>query len=297
MDFEIFKQLNFLKKSKNGLSQSSETTSNETVAEHLSEYPDHSELLKIKKQNVRLKSQVKQLKTKLDNTRYNNAKFIALLVHDLRSPFNTIKGFLQLLKEKLGPGEDKKNEYLEYASASAKKTLNLINSLENWAIEQNNGEYFNPVKINVSELFAESIENLDFLAKPKQIKIYDCVDPDLMVFADYQMVKAILRNLIDNAIKFTEGGSTITLSGSDSGQDVKITVKDGGRGMSGETQKNLFKDPFQSTNDSCKENGSCLGLFLCKEFVKLHGGTIKVESEPGKGSKFTFTLPHKNNFY
>jgi signal transduction histidine kinase len=296
MDLEIFKQFNFLKKSKSDVANSSETTSNETVSEDHSEYPDHSEFLEIKRQNERMRNQVKQLKAKLYRTRYNNAKFIALIAHDLRSPFNTITGFLQLLKEEMGPDEGKKGDYIQYASESAEKTLNLIDSLQNWALNQNNEQYFNPVKINLSELFAELIGSIDFLAKPKQIKISDYADPELVIFADYLMIKTILRNLIDNAIKFTDRGSTISLSGSDCGQEVEIEVKDAGKGMSGETQKNLIKDPFHSKNDSCNENGSCLGLFLCKEFVEEHGGTMQVESEPGKGSKFKFTLPNKYNF-
>ena len=291
MDFEIIKQFNFLKKSKNDFSKSSHTTSNESVTEQQSEYSDNSELLKIKKQNARLKNQVRQLKTILDNTRDNNAKFIALIAHDLRSPFHAITGALGLLKE----NKEADKHYIQYVYESAKNTLNLINSLQNWAIAQNNGEYFNPVKINLSDLFKELIENIESSAKQKQIKFYDYVDSDLNIEADSQMVRAILRNLIDNAMKFTDCGGTISLTGSDRGQVVEITVKDTGKGMTEEMQKNLFKNPFNLTQGSRNESGASLGLFFCKEFVEVHGGKINVESKPDKGSEFKFTLPFKTN--
>lgn len=295
MDLEIIKQIIFPKKPKNGFSKSSETASIETDPEHHLEYPGNSELLNVKEQNARLKNQVEQLKTKLDNTRENNAKFIAIMAHDLRSPFNVIIGTLKLLKENIGADENKQYHYIKDVFKSAKNTLNLIDNLQNWAIVQNNRKYFNPVKINLSELFAELIESIDFLAKPKQIKLDGFVDPNLHIFADPQLIKAILRNLIDNAIKFTDSRGTISLRGSDFGHEVEITVKDTGKGMSGETQKNLFKNPFNSTNGSSNESESHLGLFLCKEFVKVHGGSIKVKSEPGKGSEFKITLPYKTN--
>ncbi|MBS3770867.1 MAG: HAMP domain-containing sensor histidine kinase [Bacteroidales bacterium] len=296
MDFEIIRQFNFLKKPKNGFSKSSDTTSNNgSVSEQHSEYQHNSELLKIKKQNVRLKNRVRQLKTKLENTRDNNAKFIGLIAHDLRSPFNAIIGALELLKENKGADEKEKDHYIQHVYESAKNTLNLIDSLQDWAIAQNNEEYFNPVKINLSELFAELIENIEFSAKQKQIKLCDYVDPNLNITADPQMVRAILRNLIDNAIKFTDNGGTVALTGSDRGQVFEITVNDTGKGISEEIQKQLFKNPFNSEQESCNENGASLGLFLCREFVEVHGGTIKVESEPGRGSKFKFTLPYKTN--
>jgi len=295
MDFEIIKQFNFLKKPQNGFSKSLDTASNESVSEQHSEYPDHSESLKIKKQNVRLKNQVRQLKTKLENTRDNNAKFIALIAHDLRSPFNAIIGALELLKKNKGADEKEKDHYIQHVYESAKNTLNLIDNLQDWAIAQNNEEYFNPVKINLSELFAELIKNIKFSAKQKQIKLYDYVDPNLNITADPQMVRAILRNLIENAIKFTDSGGTIALTGADRGQVVEITVNDTGEGISEEIQQKLFKNPFDSEQESCNESGASLGLFLCKEFVEVHGGTIKVESEPGRGSKFKFTLPYKTN--
>ncbi|MFO8235475.1 MAG: HAMP domain-containing sensor histidine kinase [Bacteroidales bacterium] len=295
MDLEIIKQIISLKKPKNGSSKSSETASIETLPEYHSEYPDNSELMNIKKQNARLKNQVEQLKTKLDNTRDNNAKFIALIAHDLRSPLNVITGTLKLLKEDIGPDKHKQDYYIKDVFESAENTLNLIDNLQNWAIVQNNRKYFNPVKINLSELFTELIESIDFLAKPKQIKLENFVDPDLNILADPQLIKAILRNLIDNAIKFTDSEGTISLWGSDRGKDVEITVKDTGKGISWETQKNLFNNAFQAINGSRNKGGAHLGLFLCKEFVKVHGGTIKVEREPGKGSEFKFTLPYNTN--
>ena len=107
------------------------------------------------------------------------------------------------------------------------------------------------------------------------------------------MVKTILRNLISNAIKYTNINGEIVINASELKQYVEVAVKDNGVGISAENQKKLFKiDNFHSTPGTHDERGTGLGLLLCKEFVELHGGIIRIESEAGKGSKFTFTLPH-----
>ena len=107
------------------------------------------------------------------------------------------------------------------------------------------------------------------------------------------MVKTILRNLINNAIKYTNINGEITINASELKQFVEVTVKDNGIGISADNKKKLFKiDTFHSTPGTHDEKGTGLGLLLCKEFVELHGGNIRIESEAGKGSRFAFTLPH-----
>jgi signal transduction histidine kinase len=113
------------------------------------------------------------------------------------------------------------------------------------------------------------------------------------VAADLQMVKTILRNLISNAIKYTNINGEIIINACELKKYVEVTVKDNGVGISVENQRKLFQiDSFHSTPGTKDEKGTGLGLLLCKEFVELHGGNIRIESEPGKGSRFAFTLPH-----
>jgi signal transduction histidine kinase len=119
------------------------------------------------------------------------------------------------------------------------------------------------------------------------------IDPGLNVVADLQMVKTILRNLISNAIKYTNDNGEITINALENKRDVEVIVKDNGVGISSENQRKLFKiEAFHSTPGTHDEKGTGLGLLLCKEFVELHGGNIRLESEPDKGTRFAFTLPH-----
>jgi signal transduction histidine kinase len=107
------------------------------------------------------------------------------------------------------------------------------------------------------------------------------------------MVKTILRNLIGNAIKYTNNGGEITISATEGKRFIEIVVKDNGIGISPEAQRRLYKiHSFHSTTGTNNEKGTGLGLILCREFIEMHGGNIRIESEPGKGSKFKFTLPH-----
>lgn len=251
-------------------------------------------LRELEELNDSLENLVEQSTKKLAQIVDTNTKFISIIAHDLRSPFSSIIGALELLKA--GMNDFKKNEieeFIDIAYNSANSTLSLLDNLLVWAISQNKEKSFNPVKINLYELIVEEIENINFTARQKQIVIHNSIEPDLNINADIQMVKTILRNLISNAVKYTNPGGEITLSASEGERFVEITVKDNGIGISSEAQGNLFKiDSFHSSAGTNNEHGTGLGLLLCIEFVEMHGGNIWIESELGKGSEFKFTLPH-----
>jgi len=142
-------------------------------------------------------------------------------------------------------------------------------------------------------LLKDEIESINTSARQKQITLNHSIAPNLNIAADIQMVRTILRNLISNAIKYTNTGGKITISASERKQYVEIAVKDNGIGISFEALRNLFKiDGFHSKAGTNNEKGTGLGLLLCKEFIEMHGGDIRVESAQGRGSKFIFTLPH-----
>jgi signal transduction histidine kinase len=248
----------------------------------------------MKELNAYLEKLVEQQTMELTEVVATNTKFISIIAHDLRSPFNSILGALELLKEKLDQYNINDIEkYINLASNSANRTLNLLEGLLAWTISQNKEKSFNPVKINLHELLLYEIESINPLATQKQITLNHSIAPYLNVSADLQMVKTILRNLISNAIKYTNTGGEISVSASESKQFVEITIKDNGIGISNKAQRELFKmDAFHSTAGTNNEQGSGLGLLLCKEFVEMHGGNIWIESEPGKGCEFKFTLPH-----
>jgi signal transduction histidine kinase len=267
-----------LKQGKNGSSKSPDMSS--VISDTVKELENHFKLQmqEMEEQNAHLEKLVELRTKELTKVAETNAKYISIIAHDLRSPFCSIILALEFLKE---------------ATHSANKTLDLLDDLLTWAISQNKEKSFNPVKINLSELMTDEIESIHTSAKQKQITLNHSIPPDLNVAADLQMVKTILRNLISNAIKFTNSGGQIRISASEIPPFVDITVRDNGIGISSEAQIKLFRtDGFHSTAGTHNEQGTGLGLLLCKEFVEIHGGNIRIESEPGKGSEFKFTLPH-----
>ena len=252
------------------------------------------QLQKMEQLNAHLENLVDQRTKELAEVVATNAKFISIIAHDLRSPFSSILGVLEILKESLNDYNINEIEkYIDIVSDSANRTLTLLDNLLVWTISQNKEKNFNPVKINQYELLSDEVESNTTLARQKQISLNYSVTPNLHVSADIQMVKTILRNLIGNAIKYTGAGGEITISASEIKQYVEIVIKDNGIGISNDAQRELFKtNSFHSTTGTNNEQGTGLGLLLCKEFVEMHGGYIRIDSKPGKGSKFKFTLPH-----
>jgi signal transduction histidine kinase len=253
------------------------------------------QLKELKERNVHSEELVKQLGEKLIEVVTTNSKFISVIAHDLRSPFHSILGALELVRIKLEDHhyEDDLENYINMAANSAIRTLKLLDELLDWTLSQNAEKSFNPVKINLYELVMTEIVSIGFAAEQKNISLNHSITNNLSVAADIQMIKTVLRNLIGNAIKYTNIGGNVSISASESGQFVEIAVRDNGVGISQEAQKRLFKiDTFHSTPGTDNEKGTGLGLILCKEFIEMHGGKIRIESEPGKGSKFMFSLPH-----
>lgn len=244
--------------------------------------------------NDHLEYMVEQKSKELAQVSATNNKFISIIAHDLRGPFSSLIGVLEILKENLNDFDISEIKNLvNMASGSAHRTLNLLDDLLAWTLSQNKEKNFNPVKINVNELVVFEIESFNTSAFQKQISINHSILPDLHITADLQMVKTVLRNLITNAIKYTNTGGTITLSARKADPFVEISIKDNGVGISSLIHKSLFKiDGYQSTAGTKNEKGTGLGLLLCKEFIETHGGNIWAESVPGKGSEFKFTLPH-----
>lgn len=279
---------------KNGKSKPSDQTTIIVDNKKISDNYFMQKLKETEAHSLHLEMLIQQQKKELTDIITTNNKFISILAHDLRSPFNSILGVLQLVKENLKTYNVSEIErYISIATSSANNTLNLLDNLLVWIVSQHQGENFNPVKIDLHNLLLEEIENLKVSANQKQIKLIESVAPDLYVTADLQMVKTIIRNLITNAIKFTANFGRITVNAIENNKYVEIAIEDNGIGISFEAQKELFKiDSFHSTIGTKNERGGGLGLLICKDFVEMHGGKIWIESEPGKGSEFKFTLPH-----
>ncbi|WP_372795179.1 PAS domain S-box protein, partial [Lutibacter sp.] len=223
-------------------------------------------------------------------------RFISILAHDLKSPFNSILGFLDILKENIRTYEIEKTEkFLNIIYTSAKNTFNLLEDILIWARTNSGKLPFEQQKLKLSDCYEDVIKNLELTAKNKNCSINYFSEEEILVFADSNMLDTILRNLISNAIKFTNENGEISVYAEQDNSTAKITVSDNGVGISPDILSKLFDITEKiSTEGTVGEKGTGLGLLLCKEFIEKHGGKIWVESELGKGSAFKFTLPLYN---
>jgi PAS domain S-box-containing protein len=223
-------------------------------------------------------------------------KFFSIIAHDLRSPFNSFLGFTGMMVEDLPTL--RLDEIQQIALSMRNSATNLFRLLENllqWSQMEQGLIPFNPGMVQLYKIMDENLALVQETFKTKEIKLINETPPGLEVFADRNMLQTVIRNLISNALKFTPKGGNVVLSANDKGdKGVEISIKDSGIGMSRAMVENLFCLDVQTTRAGTEhEPSSGLGLYLCKDFVNKHGGTIWVESEVGKGSTFHFTLPGK----
>ena len=237
--------------------------------------------------------QIDQLNKELERLNSDKDRFIAILSHDLKSPFTAILGFLELLTTGLRKYSlDQIESHLNTINDATKNTFNLLQDLLMWTRAHSGKIPFNPEKISLKDKFDNVMLLMMPAAAAKNIKVeYDAPD-NIKVFADKDMLKTILRNLVSNAIKFTHKGGTIKVSAVRENGNTIISVADNGVGIKTDEMNKIFDIskilPSSGTNG---EKGSGLGLLLCKEFVETHGGRIWFTSEYGKGSDFRFSLP------
>jgi signal transduction histidine kinase len=225
----------------------------------------------------------------------NNDKnlFISILAHDLRSPFTVILGCSELLLENIHHYNiDQIESFVKDIYQSTQMTFTLFEDLLKWVRMQSGKITFEPQKLSFTDICKDIIKILNPNAVAKNITINNNASNEINVFADSDMLKVILRNLVSNAIKFTNKNGTININAEENSENVIISVSDNGIGIMPDKLTKLFDISHrQTTIGTEEESGTGLGLILCKEFVEKHGGKIWVESEVGKGSDFKFTLP------
>jgi len=183
---------------------------------------------------------------------------------------------------------------LHIINQTAQRTYNLVDDLLLWSKSQSGKLPYEPQEIIFSEICNEVLANMIQQAKIKKIEINCFEEEKTILYADSNMIKTVLRNLISNAIKFSNENGKINIYTEKNNTNVIITVSDNGVGISNHNQTKLWElsKPYTTTG-TADEKGTGLGLILCKEFVEKHGGKIWVESEEGKGSEFKFTIPSK----
>lgn len=217
-------------------------------------------------------------------------KFFSIISHDLRGPIGSMSVILNNVAT-CGADLDKNNIY-SMLCRSTKNTYQLLENLLAWSHSQN-GQLECKLKNFLLKASADhSMELFQSSASQKGINLHVDIPTDIYVYADFEMANTIIRNLINNAVKFTEPGGRIDVSASVDGNMAKIMVKDNGVGIPEDVRQNMFQldKKVYSTVGTSSESGTGMGLSLCAEFVRRNGGNIEVHSKPGEGSQFIFTL-------
>jgi signal transduction histidine kinase len=240
-----------------------------------------------------IEEDIKLKNTQLQKLNSDKDIFMSILGHDLISPFNSIIGYLDLLKVNLHEYDIVKIEaHINAVNDSALSAFYLLQDILLWARSQSGKLPFEPHEFNFNISCERVVEILKPNANNKNITITVVEADNINVFADVNMLNTILRNLISNAIKFTNNGGRINISAQQNNSGVTISVSDNGIGIGPEVLSKLFDiTQMYSSRGTNDEKGTGLGILLCKEFVEKHGGKIWIESELGKGSEFKFTLP------
>ncbi len=224
-------------------------------------------------------------------------KLFSIIAHDLKSPFQGLLGFTDILESEFYKTDDiKKFSYVKYISQSANNIFNLLTNLLTWSRAQTSKVSFIQNKLDLHKIIAQNIMLLHNNYEKKSINLNNRVKNNVIVWADKDMLETILRNILSNAIKFTPINGEIFIDSIDIGSMIQVSIKDTGIGIPKEDINNLFAlDKSVSRSGTIGESGTGLGLLICKDFVEKNGGKIWVKSESKKGSTFYFTLLKPDN--
>lgn len=261
--------------------------------EVLSRVNAHLTIRKLQQQlevkNTLLEQQVQQLQA----LNASKDKFISMISHDLQSPFSSLRGLIQFTAENLG--DYNKNELENIMDLLGNSTDNLYALIENlltWSRIQRGVLEHCPQHVDIQEIVLQNIALFAQNARAKQIVFENMITERTQVYADYNMVNAVFRNLVSNALKFTHSGGFVKFFTRPLEISIEISVEDNGIGIGKEHLPKLFRiDSRYKRLGTKREKGTGLGLILCKEFVEKNGGNIWIESDSGQGTTVKFTLP------
>ena len=216
-------------------------------------------------------------------------KLLSILAHDLRSPLGSIQNYLEILSE-LDLDEKQKQSITASLLSETKNTQQMLSNLLSWSKSQMEGVTVNLQEINLKEALMPAIRAQQSRAIEKSIKLETSIDESLIIMADKDMLQLVVRNLLNNAVKFTPEGGNISICSKVESKDCLIIITDNGRGIPFELQADLFSMKVKSTYGTKNEKGVGLGLALCKEFAEIQNGKIWFESTPGKGTTLYLSL-------
>ncbi|RZG86418.1 HAMP domain-containing histidine kinase [Acinetobacter sp. WCHAc060033] len=226
---------------------------------------------------------------------FSKTKFFQVIAHDLRAPFHGLIGFSDVLaNERHTLDEESIQNIAEYLYDTLQSTYSLLENLLNWAMAEGGRFVYHPINFKLKEVTKIIYDVLNPLAINKDIKLIINVADDLSVFADMNMLTSIIQNLVSNALKFTpiDGSGKVSISAQKVDQNIEIKIHDTGLGMTKFQIDHVFEPEIKASHKgTIGEQGTGLGLVLCKRFVDLNHGQISVSSQKGIGTTFTITLP------
>ncbi len=236
---------------------------------------------------------VTESKQQLERLNQEKNRFFSIIAHDLRSPFTSLLGFTGLIAA--GAGKLRPEQVVDYAiniNESAKQVFALLENLLEWARLQMDQIASEPGILDLNAIVARTVDVLGPVGRDKGVAVAARIPEGLTCFADEHMIDTVIRNLVNNAIKFTPEGGAVTISGRLDGDRCEITVADTGVGLNADQIESLFQLGDQnSTKGTGGEKGTGLGLLLCRDLLDKNNGSISVTSKPGEGSTFTINLP------
>lgn len=237
-----------------------------------------------------------KIQQKLAESNSAKDKFFSILAHDLRSPFNALLGFMELLTADYESfTESEKKQAIKSMRNSTEKLYNLLENLLTWSRSQRGIIEMKPEKFSLKEAVEETLSLLQETANRKSIKFDYLADGDgdeLYAYADRNMLLTVVRNIVSNAIKYSKPYDIITISTQDGSRFIELEIRDYGIGMSAQDKAKLFRIEEQFTRKgTANESGTGLGLIICKEFIEKNNGQMFVQSELGKGTSFLLKIP------
>jgi signal transduction histidine kinase len=265
------------------------------VVNHLNLYHAKNELKEMNQKLLLSQEAVKSVNQQLEQSNKEKDKFFCIIAHDLKSPFNGILGLSEMLRDEAKDiGTDSIVKFANLIHSSTQHTFELLKNLLEWARMQQGRIPFAPKPFLLNDLVNHEIVGLSNVANQKNIELINGLPSKVLLTADENMIRTVLRNLVANAIKFTPKNGKIKIDAHIMSNAVEISVSDTGLGMSQETIAKLFKIETSFTKKGTEnETGTGLGLILCKEFIEKHNGRIWVESKEGQGSIFSFVIPQE----
>ena len=247
----------------------------------------------LQQSNVEMERQANQLKQQADELDQLNSlknKLFSVISHDLKAPMYALRNLFENMHSQDMPAEEIKS-WIPEIKKDMNYTVSLMENLLQWAKSQMQSHTVKAQLINVTDIIDGVVHLLHLQAEAKSIKLEKKAEGPVYVWADNDMINLVVRNLVSNAIKFTPSCGRVVIGATEQPTYAEVYVQDSGMGMSPKELKKINAQEFFTTNGTAQEQGTGIGLMLCREFLNKNDGHLRIESEQGKGSIFSFTLP------